>query len=162
MHDSSMTLMGYFVKEYLKVKSLNVLDVGSLDVNGCYKELFKDHYYLGLDMEEGPNVNVTSKDLYNYPLPCNFFDVIISGQTIEHVPNIYKWIREVQRMLKIGGLICIIGPNTWIEHRYPVDCWRIFPDGMRFLLEEVSKLEVIECKTVGNDTIGIAKKYRNI
>jgi len=52
MHDSSMKLMERFVNIYLKGwKSGSVLDVGSYDVNGTYKDLFDKRFkYVGLSL----------------------------------------------------------------------------------------------------------------
>ena len=158
MHESSYLLMSYFINTYLTTSPLTILDIGSFDPNLNYYRLCSDHFYSGLDITKGPGVNIVSKDLYHYPIQDNTYDVVISGQTIEHVFDLHKWIKEISRVVKIGGLVCIIGPNTWIEHKYPVDCWRIFPDGMKFLLSEIGSLNVLECRSERNDTIGIAKK----
>ena len=40
-------------------------------------------------------------------------------------------MREMRRALKPGGHCCIIAPSAGPEHRYPVDCWRVYPDGLR-------------------------------
>ena len=44
----------------------NVLDIGSYNVNGCYRDIFetKDINYTGLDMEEGPNVDIIPQSTY--------------------------------------------------------------------------------------------------
>lgn len=157
MHPSSRHAMGRFVRHYL-TRSVRVLDVGSSDVNGTYRDLFAGHHYVGLDIAPGPNVDVVSPNLYTYPLADGAFDVVVSGQAIEHVQDLHAWIREVARVTGPGGLICIIGPWTWEQHRHPVDCWRVLPDGMRFLLEQVAGLDVLECASVDCDTIGVAQK----
>jgi len=55
MHESSKNLMKQFVDKYLKdFKCGAVLDVGSYDVNGTYKDLFDERFkYTGLDIESG-------------------------------------------------------------------------------------------------------------
>ena len=50
------------------------------------------------------------------------------------------------RVTKKGGLICIIAPNGFEEHRYPVDCWRFHTDGM-IALARYCKLELIHAHT---------------
>ena len=46
MHKSSMLRMKWFVDTYLdETKKGNILDVGSYDVNGTYKELFEETAY---------------------------------------------------------------------------------------------------------------------
>lgn len=158
MHPSSMKLMQDFALKYLpRNPKLSILDVGSCDVNGTYRPLFEGHNYAGLDVAPGPNVHIIG-ELYEYPIADGSYDVIASGQTAEHVQDVQRWIREIARVCKPGGLVCIIAPNLWEEHRYPVDCWRILPDGMRFLLSEIAGLTVIESYMEGRDTIGIARK----
>lgn len=141
-------LMQGFVKRHLRRKrGLSVCDIGSCDVNGSFKPLFGRHKYLGLDIVDGPNVDVVSEDLYKYPFENETFDVIVSGSTVEHVKDIFKWIVELKRILKKNGLICIIAPSVFrMNHPHPVDCWRIYPDGMRFLLEEIAGLEVLKIR----------------
>ena len=61
MHESSLRRMEWFIKTHLnEEKDYEILDVGSYDVNGSYKQFFKDtkFRYTGLDMEHGPNVDI--------------------------------------------------------------------------------------------------------
>ena len=137
MHKSSILRMQWFVEQYLSKssndKKIKVLDVGSYDVNGSYKHLFPgDKYdYKGLDMERGPNVDIFIENPYKWKnLETDSFDVVISGQAFEHIEFFWITMSEMARVLKKGGLICIIAPNGFEEHRYPVDCYRFFTDGM--------------------------------
>ena len=167
MHNSSFEEMKKFVEKYLDTKkNLKIIDIGSMDVNGTYKDLFncENWEYIGLDLEEGRNVDLVADSLYSWGGEDESFDVVISGQCLEHVKNTHLWIKEVARIVKKGGIVCIIAPWSFTEHRFPVDCWRILPDGMRFLLEEIAGLEVIDVyhNAPLMDCIGIAKKYRHI
>lgn len=165
MHSSSTELMKHFISKYANGqpgnRPLKVLDIGSLDVNGSYRDLFPMPAYLyrGLDIVPGKNVDIVARGPYNYSsIVSNSIDIIISGQTLEHVQAIWQWILELERVLRPNGLICIIAPSAFMEHRFPVDCWRILRDGMRFLLGEHAGLTVLEARTEGMDTIGIARK----
>ena len=160
MHKESFEIMRYFVDTYLdKNKKLEILDVGSYDVNGSYKSLFQNPNwsYCGLDIVEGPNVDVVSKGLYDFGLDKQF-DVVISGNCLEHVEAPWKWIQEVHKVAKKGGLVCIVTPFTAPEHRYPLDCWRILPDGYRYLLEKESDFTILETKY---NTSRVRYKFRN-
>lgn len=53
---------------------------------------------------------------------------------------------EVARVLKLGGLFFLIAPSKRPEHRYPVDCWRYYPDGYR-AIGNWSGLETLETKS---------------
>jgi hypothetical protein len=35
---------------------------------------------------------------------------------------------EIQRVLKPEGLFYLNAPSNGTYHRYPVDCWRFYPD----------------------------------
>lgn len=144
MHTSSILRMKWFEENYvskINKDKIKVLDVGSYDVNGSYKSIFVDkkYEYIGLDMEEGPNVDIVLKNPYDWSeIETDTFDVILSGQTFEHIEFFWITIAEMARVLKKDGLLCIIAPNGFGEHRYPVDCYRFFSDGMIALARYVS------------------------
>ena len=134
MHKSSLARMKWFREEYLSdQRDLKVLDVGSYNVNGCYKEIFTEygHRYTGLDVENGPNVDICPESPYIWKeIDEDTYDVVVSGQALEHIEFFWITMEEIIRVTKEGGLICVIVPNGFKEHRYPVDCWRFFTDGM--------------------------------
>ena len=159
MHGNCIKEINLFIEKYLdKNTKLKILDVGSYNVNGCFKKYFKNPNweFIGLDIKEGRGVDVVTKDPYKYPFLDNYFDVVISGNTLEHIEDLHAIIMEIVRITK--SLVWVSVPNTIKEHKYPIDCWRIFPDGMRFLLENIGKLKILECRLSLCDTIGIAKK----
>jgi len=84
------------------------------------------------------NKQIVSNFEYNYPVEDNTFDIVFSGQVMEHVKNIWKWMDELKRITKPGGLIITILPVSWPYHIAPevVDCWRIYPEGMKALMED--------------------------
>ena len=45
------------------------------------------------------------------PFDENSFDYIISFQVIEHIPDSIKFLREIFRVLKPGGEVCLTTPN---------------------------------------------------
>ena len=152
MHKSSILRMNWFVETYVsKIISdkISILDVGSYDVNGSYRKIFNDkkYEYHGLDMEKGPNVDIVLKNPYDWAeIETESFDVVISGQAFEHIEFFWITMAEMARVLKKDGLLCIIAPNGFKEHRYPVDCYRFFSDGMVALARYVS-LETLHSHT---------------
>jgi hypothetical protein len=152
MHASSMLEMTAFVTNYLpKNKKLDILDVGSYDVNGTYKKLVDNPLwsYTGMDISAGPNV-----DIVGWENVTREYDVIISGQCMEHVNRPWDWISSVKSHLKTTGIACIIAPHTWGEHKHPIDTYRYFPDGMRDLFNHAG-LTAISIYKNQNDTVGI-------
>ncbi len=153
---------------------LRVLDVGSYDVNGTYKTLFPeaDFEYVGIDMEEGPNVDLVVKTPYEWPqFETDSFDFVISGQAFEHNEFFWLTMEEIARVLKSGGKVCVIAPNGFVEHRFPVDCYRFFSDGMMAMARYV-QLDVLHssvnaspkgeedkwCSEVDADAMMVAQK----
>lgn len=154
MHQSSYHRITQFMdltKRHFKADKIKVLDVGSYGVNGTYREIFSDtnkFIYTGLDVNPGPNVDYVPQNPYIWPeLEDEFFDVIISGQAFEHIEFPWLIINEMSRKLKKNGLICIVAPSRGPEHKYPVDCWRYYPDGFRALAKWAG-LEVMETGTL--------------
>lgn len=139
MHESSMEGMANFVATHLanrRGQALTVLDIGSMNFNGSYRALFDvpGWTYTGLDMAAGPGVDLVLDSPYNWGgVSSNAYDVVISGQAFEHIEFPWVTILEVARVLRPGGLVCIVVPSAGFEHRYPVDCWRFYPDGVRAL-----------------------------
>lgn len=154
MHKSTHLRMEYLVKYYepyfLKDK-VKVLDIGSYDVGGTYRDIFqKENYqYEGLDVCEGPNVDIVPNDIYSWDeIPDNTYDLVISGQAFEHIEYPWLTIREIARVLKPSGLAVITAPNAGPEHRYPVDCYRYFSDGL-CALAKWADLAVIHVSVTG-------------
>lgn len=146
MDNNSKKIMQSFVDKYLKDEELSILDVGSLNVNGTYGKSFNNPKwkYIGADIIAGPNVDVVIRYPYIWrEFPDNSFDVVISGQTFEHIEFPWLTIKEIERVMKPGAIGCIIVPSSGYEHGYPVDCWRFMPDGLRALCGWAG-LEVIE------------------
>lgn len=148
MHLSSMEHMKCLVEKYYFGQShdLKVLDIGSTDVNGSYKNLFhKGARYLGLDLAKGNNVDIVLKNPYEFPISSNSMDLVISGQAFEHIEFFWRAWLEMVRVTKEGGYIFLIAPSRGPEHRYPVDCWRFYPDGYR-ALAKLGFCELVEIK----------------
>ncbi len=177
MHQSSMDKMQRFceqlvVPEYAG-KTIRILDIGSQDINGSYRVFFdRDGWsYVGVDMAAGKNVDIVLDNPYAWKeIEAETFDVVISGQALEHIEFPWLTMLEIARVLKPGGLCCLLAPSNGYEHRYPVDCYRFYPDGM-VALAKWSRLDVVHASTqwrpeghVGDesdlwaDTILVARK----
>ncbi len=140
MHKSSYLRMQYLIHYYepyftMEHDVIKVLDVGSYDVNGTYRDIFSPKYdYVGLDMCAGPNVDIVPKNIYDWnEINDNEFDLVISGQAFEHIEYPWLTIKEIARVMKPSGFCIITAPNATPEHRYPTDCYRYFSDGLTAL-----------------------------
>lgn len=103
---------------FLKVKSLfperfegcNVLDIGSLDINGNNRYLFSNYSYTGVDVGEGPNVDVVSKG-HEYDSK-ELFDIVISSECFEHDRYYKETIENCIRLTKPNGLFTFTCAST--------------------------------------------------
>ncbi len=161
MHELSYRLMEGALARLLQPEAL-VLDVGSLNINGTFRPLIEGRGwgYIGLDIVPGKNVDVVAEE-FRYPFPDCTFDVVLSGCTMEHVTAIWEWVPELTRILKPGGLLGIETHTHFREHRYPVDCWRVMPDGLRYLFDRTGGLEDYMIKMEQTDIVGSAFKGRD-
>lgn len=157
MHKSSYLRMEYLLNYYKPLwkidnsTPINVLDIGSYNQNGTYKDIFYEEniFYKGLDMKMGPNVDIVPEDIYSWnEIENETYNLVISGQAFEHME--YPWVtmKEVERVLKPSGISIIIAPNAGIEHKAPLDCYRFFSDGL-VALAKWAGLKVIHSGVAG-------------
>ena len=158
MHQSSYLKMQYFKENYLNPNDeLKILDVGSFDRNGNYNYGLilneKKWTYQGLDLQEGNNVDIVVEDPYNWKeIEDDAFDVVVSGQAFEHIEFFWITLEQIKRVLKTGGLFCLIVPSSGPVHRNPYDCYRFNQNGMKAMAKYVN-FQVLEVGTrVSNDT----------
>jgi SAM-dependent methyltransferase len=160
MHTSAYADAQAFAVVFLDpAQPLRIADIGSFDINGTLRPIFErpPHWsYVGFDREAGPNVDQVLSSDYDWPeVPSASFDVVVSSQTLEHVPKPWRWLPELARIVRPGGFVYVCTPNTLCYHAYPVDCWRAWPDGLSALAEDAG-LRVFRCVAVGMDTSLIA------
>ena len=92
-------------KKYYQIFFTNkiILDVGSGDINGNNKYLFKNCEYNGNDVIEAKNVTIVSKTK-DLPFKNKYFDTIISTECFEHDPSYKERCKKIYNMLKDNGL----------------------------------------------------------
>lgn len=83
--------------------NIKALGIGTFNVNGTEDVYFTDCDYKGLDIGEGPGVDIICP-AQDYNAPDNTFDTIISCECFEHNPYYKETIINAVRMLKSGGL----------------------------------------------------------
>ena len=143
MHQSSRDAMARALNRFVYGRQLpsnpgggiNILDVGSYDVNGTYRDYFTHPRfdYTGVDLEDGPNVDVVLSRPDSIPFDTGSVGLVISGQMLEHAPRFWEVFGEMARVLSPGGIMIVIAPSAGPEHRYPVDCYRYLPDSFQAL-----------------------------
>ena len=75
-----------------------------------------------LSSTDGNRVDHVMEDDIQLPFPAATFDLVVSGQVLEHVRRVWIWFEEVARVTKPGGYVVTICPVSWPYHEAPVDC----------------------------------------
>lgn len=130
MHDTAMEYGRAFFNIYLKnAKGLTIVDIGSQDVNGSLRLVAPpNNKYIGVDFIDAKGVDVVITDPYSLPFENESVDVVVSSSCFEHSEFFWLLFNELLRILKPTGLIYINVPSNGDFHRYPIDCWRFYPD----------------------------------
>lgn len=80
----------------------NVLDVGSLDINGNNRYLFENCIIFGIDVGHGKNVDHVCK-AHEFKTETRY-DVIISTECFEHDMFYDKTLNNIINLLEAGGM----------------------------------------------------------
>ena len=100
--------------------------------------------------------------------PSDYFDVVSLFEVLEHLPDPIDQLREIHRILKPGGSVCLSVPNfasleCWVFGKWwaGLDAPRHFqqftPESLRFCLE-VAGFEVAELRSINADKIQAGKQ----
>jgi len=106
-----------------------IIDIGAQDVNGSLRSVAPaDARYIGVDFVAGKGVDLVITDPYHLPLEDASADVCVSSSCFEHSEFFWLSFLDIMRVLKPSGLFYLNVPSNGFYHRYPVDCWRFYPD----------------------------------
>ena len=130
MHPSAMNLGALFFQNYLAdAAGKTVVDIGSRDVNGSLRQVCPTAAnYIGVDFDPGDGVDVVLDDPYQMPFADASVDVVVCSSVFEHSQLFWLVYLELLRILKPDGVLYLNMPSNGYIHRYPVDCWRFYPD----------------------------------
>ena len=148
MHNSVLE----FVRVEVASRNLShqsVLEVGSLNVNGSPRRFFAGPY-VGVDMREGPGVDIVlnAHDLGTLNIGSvdgrqidSTFDCIICTEMLEHDDDPWTSLREMRQVCVKGGHLIVTARGydhrgCFPLHAYPDDFWRFSCGGIHALLEQ--------------------------
>jgi SAM-dependent methyltransferase len=137
MHPGALKNAALFFETYAPAFAEGtVVEIGSQDVNGSLRSVCPAHLkYIGLDMVPGKGVDIVITDPYRLPLADASVDIVVASSCFEHSQMFWLLFLEVLRVLKPAGLFYLNVPSNGPFHRYPVDCWRFYPDAGGALVE---------------------------
>ncbi len=136
MHPSALSHARLFFETYATAfENPAIVEIGSQDVNGSLRDVAPERCrYTGLDFVAGKGVDLVMDDPYALPLEDGSADIVVSSSCFEHSEMFWLVFLEILRVMKPDGLFYLNVPSNGDFHRWPVDCWRFYPDSARALV----------------------------
>lgn len=156
MHGNSMFIFEKYAKQYFR-PNMKILEIGPDQFPSTYQRMVGDSSitWETLNICQNDSLTYSVVDEYKYPIPDNYYDIVLSAQVLEHVRKIWIWVKELARICKKGGYVIIIAPLSWPYHEHPVDCWRVFPEGIKALYEYAELKTILAvCESIEDSNVG--------
>lgn len=124
-------------------ENLLVLDIAP-EIHLGTKEFFKKSTIRTLDINPNSGADFIADLCVNNVdiIEDNKFDLIVCTEVIEHVNNPFSVVKELKRILKIGGVIAVSTPFNFRIHGPLPDNWRFTIHGLKVLFGEFEILSV--------------------
>lgn len=130
-------LQAIFRKQFVQQTPGRVLVVGSKVYPGRPDWRLTHPDGVGVDMEDGPGVNVVA-NLERGPLRGEKFAHIECVSVLEHSTKPWVLAANLEKMLLPGGSIFISAPWVWRYHGYPQDLWRFSHHALPVLFPSIT------------------------
>jgi predicted SAM-dependent methyltransferase len=100
-----------FVASYATSDSMDVIEIGSRNVNGSVRSLFPNASWFGIDVEDGRDVDLVV-DAMEFE-PEHQVDMVICCEVLEHAERWQEIILRAGGWLRLGGrlIITVAGPG---------------------------------------------------
>lgn len=126
-----------------------ILELGARNISGSPNR--RDHFpkageYVGVDILPGEYVDVVA-DVHELSekLGTNRFDAVFCISLFEHVGMPWKVVLEINKVMRVGGLLFIATHPTWPAHELPWDFWRYSKHAFAMLLNVKTGFTIRNC-----------------
>jgi len=152
--DPYNTVADRFIAESAEAlpSGLRVLDAGAGECR--HKPCFAHTHYFGTDNgmgdeEDWDYTQLSFKsNLMALPVGDASVDVVVSVNVLEHVAEPIEMLRECRRVLRDGGQLLLVAPQSWRLHQTPQDYFRFTQHGLEHALSRAGFADV-EIEPVG-------------
>jgi ubiquinone/menaquinone biosynthesis C-methylase UbiE len=78
----------------------------------------KSKKVIGIDVDKNGQYNQGLDEFHHiesqyWPIEDNSINLLVCDNVLEHIPNPDQFFKEINRVLKDGGYVCIRTPNRW-------------------------------------------------
>lgn len=120
---------------------LVALELGAGERPGSAARLFPQARWITTDVDRSYGAMIVA-DALSIPLNDESMDLVIASQVLEHVYDIARAAREIQRVLRPGGIVVVGMPFLYPWHGVPFDFFRCTPSGLRALFDKTRVLYI--------------------
>lgn len=126
-----------FERLYVRPKAGRTLIVGSFITKGKPDRRARHANALGIDMRDGPGVDLVIDAHDPAVLELGQFDHIECTSVLEHASRPWIVAQHLEQMLVPGGTLFVSTPFVWPVHDYPGDYWRLTTEAFRVIFPAV-------------------------
>jgi hypothetical protein len=141
-----------------------ILEVGSRARSGITRrDLVPEGWrYVGMDVMTGPNVDIVG-DAHELSamIPANSVDAVMAFSVLEHLLMPWKFIVELNRVMKAGAIGIFTTHQCWPVHDHPWDFWRFSDKAWDALLNPATGFATIEA-AMGEPAFVVAQRCHPI
>lgn len=148
-HDPAHALAAQFQAMLAHSPPGALLEVGSRARSGITRREWAPPgwRYSGFDIVEGPNVDVVGDA---HALSRHYegeqFDAVMAFSVLEHLLMPWKFVLELNKVLKPGALGLFTTHQSWPMHDQPWDFWRFSDTAWTALLNPATGFEVVAAR----------------
>lgn len=122
-----------FLEKYVEDLKV-VLDIGN---QGKYDLTNRKFRVVTLDLSEKDHPDIVGDiTVVNTSINSETFDAILCTEVLEHVVDPFAAVRELERIVKIGGFLLVTSPLNARIHGPIPDCWRFTEFGLRVMFRD--------------------------
>ncbi len=125
----------------LEVEQPRGLVVGAGERPEATAERLPEARWLASDVDTGFQPTLLA-DVQELPVADGALDVAVAEMVLEHVMNPIQAARELERVVRPGGLLLVTIPFCFPWHGIPIDFFRCTPAGLRALFRHTEVLHL--------------------
>lgn len=161
MHAAALRFVEQAVNDHGPFRS--VIEIGSRDINGSVRSLFKCDSYAGLDLYDGPSVDWVG-NACDYQ-PAARVECVVCCEVLEHAPDWEDIVGSAASWLSPGGCLIITCAGPSRRPHSGIDGKKVRPAEHYGNIEtkqltealSTSDLRIIVCRQLGRDIQAIAQ-----